>query len=61
MDIKKKLEEIECANNLLVAEMLIDKKLTDVYEYIAFDDDKRAFKKCESLHDYINCSIPLLI
>lgn len=51
-------EQLEPATLL---NLLIDKMLTDVYEYVAVDGDKYAFKKCESLHDYINCSIPLPI
>lgn len=58
----EKMLEGECLEDpAALLNLLIDKKLTAVYEYIAFDDDKHVFKKCESLHDYINCSIPLPI
>lgn len=51
-------EQLELATLL---NLLIDKTLTDVYEYTAVDGDEYSFKKCKSLHDYIECSLPLPI
>lgn len=58
----EKMLEGECLEDpAVLLNLLIDKKLTDVYEYIAVDDDKYSFKKCKSLHEYIECSLPLPI
>ena len=57
----EKMFEGEYLDPAVLLNLLIDKKLTDVYEYVAVDGDEYSFKKCKSLHDYIECSLPLPI
>lgn len=58
----EKMLEGECLEDpVVLLNLLIDKKLTDVFEYFAVDDDDYSYAKCKSIHDYINCSIPLPI
>lgn len=56
-----KVLESEQLEPAVLLNLLIDKTLTDVYEYVAVDGEEYSFKNCNSLHDYIECSLPLPI
>lgn len=56
-----KVFEGKCLGQATLLNLFADKKLTDIFEYVAIDSDDYSYDKCINIHDYIECSIPLPI